>query len=405
MVGMNKAQKGWRGAVIYTRVSTGEQAEKGTSLDSQRDACRQKALALGLPIVAEYEDAGISGGFLTSRQGVMDALADISRFSRDAEHQQALLKQVRAAGGCLVFCDMTFDDSPSGDLMFGIVGGFAQWERQEIKRQTYGGRIERAQSGIQPNRSKSPYGYHVVTAADVLRGEFPATQLGRYEVLPTEAARVRAMFENYSSGLHSLAALARNLNLDGVPTKAGGEIWRPSTIRYLLTNPVYKGVAAFGKVDTVSDEARLQQINRKTGLPYVQTREMRPADPETWITWEAPSLVSEDVWDRVQEKLADNRRHRGGNPRRVRMLTGRVFCPECGSPCTPHCPGGSRAGRPAVYRCTRYQQMRTFRHETACVPTSDRVDRTEAAVLDALTDAMGRPGAVCGRWRPGSRRR
>ena len=63
--------------MIYTRVSTGEQAEHGTSLESQRDACRPKALALGLPIVAEYEDAGISGGLLLSRAGMQAALAAI----------------------------------------------------------------------------------------------------------------------------------------------------------------------------------------------------------------------------------------------------------------------------------------------------------------------------------------
>jgi site-specific DNA recombinase len=34
-------------AVIYTRVSTGEQAEHGTSLADQEEACRAKATALG----------------------------------------------------------------------------------------------------------------------------------------------------------------------------------------------------------------------------------------------------------------------------------------------------------------------------------------------------------------------
>ena len=62
--GRSKQANKQRGAVIYTRVSTEEQAENGTSLAGSCDACRQKALALGLPIVAEYEDAGVSGGFL-----------------------------------------------------------------------------------------------------------------------------------------------------------------------------------------------------------------------------------------------------------------------------------------------------------------------------------------------------
>ena len=95
------------GAVIYTRVSTGEQDKHGTSPETQLDACRAKALALGLPIIAEYYDGGISGGFLLARPGMMAALADIqtgradtlicpnvSRYSRDVEHQQAIKKAV-----------------------------------------------------------------------------------------------------------------------------------------------------------------------------------------------------------------------------------------------------------------------------------------------------------------------
>jgi len=87
------------GAVIVTRVSTGKQVQ-GTSLEEQVEACRAKALALSLPIIAEYEDAGISGGFLLLRGGMQAALADIqanrantlitatmSRYSRDKEHQ------------------------------------------------------------------------------------------------------------------------------------------------------------------------------------------------------------------------------------------------------------------------------------------------------------------------------
>lgn len=63
--------------MIVTRVSTSEQVKHGTSLESQAEMCRAKALSLSLPIVAEYEDAGISGGFLLLREGMQKTLADI----------------------------------------------------------------------------------------------------------------------------------------------------------------------------------------------------------------------------------------------------------------------------------------------------------------------------------------
>ncbi len=63
------------GAVLYTRVSTNEQAQHGTSLESQRELCRAKAAACGMLLVAEYKDLGKSGAFrdhaarLTGRPG------------------------------------------------------------------------------------------------------------------------------------------------------------------------------------------------------------------------------------------------------------------------------------------------------------------------------------------------
>ncbi len=54
-------------AILYTRVSTCGQAEHGTSLDEQFAACTKKAEQLGAQIVGHEEDAGVSGGFYTSR--------------------------------------------------------------------------------------------------------------------------------------------------------------------------------------------------------------------------------------------------------------------------------------------------------------------------------------------------
>ena len=141
--------KNFHGAVIVTRVSTGEQVKHGTSLESQLERCREKAERLGLPIVAEYEDAGISGSFLTMRQGMMSAISDIQagradtlicatldRFSRDVEHQIFIKKAIDLAGGRVVLCDMDFEDTAEGELNFVIQGGFKQYEKRAIRART-----------------------------------------------------------------------------------------------------------------------------------------------------------------------------------------------------------------------------------------------------------------------------
>jgi hypothetical protein len=66
-----------------------------------------------------------------------------------------------------------------------------------------------------------------------------------------------------------------------------------------------------------------------TGRPLLTARYKLPAAQEKVIPLIAPPLVSEDLWEEVQRRLALNRTHQGGNPKRARMLSGRAFCP-CG---------------------------------------------------------------------------
>lgn len=395
------------GAVLYARVSTGEQAEHGTSLAGQKDACRAKALALSLPIVAEYEDAGVSGGFLLTRQGMQAALADIqagwadtlicanlSRYSRDVGHQQEIKKAVRAAGGRLVFCDMDFDDTPEGDLAFGIMGGFAEYEKAVIKKRTYGGRVRLAQEGVQTSRVYSPFGYHIVSTADVLRGTHPAQERGTYKVVEAEAVIVREMFTRYGSGAATLTGLARWLNESGTPTRLRAAFWRVNSVRYILSNPVYKGLAAFGKRDHALDEARVGTPGAATGKPITGRRLSQPADPSTWITWTVPALVSEDLWERVQAKFGENQSQKGGNPRRVRMLAGRVFCPECNAPLhVMHTPKRI-AGHQNSYVCAEYRKQSVNPNAPGCLPTLYPVAALEEAAMTVLLDAAARPWAI-----------
>jgi site-specific DNA recombinase len=395
------------GAVLYTRVSTGEQAKEGTSLGDQRDACRAKALALGLPIVAEYEDAGISGGFLLTRPGMQSALADIntgradtlicaniSRYSRDVEHQQAIKKAVKAAGGRLVFCDMDFDDTPEGDLAFGIMGGFAEYEKAVIKKRTVGGRIRRAEAGIQTARTYSPFGYKIVGRDDVLRGEYPADQLGQYQVVEAQAEIVRELFTRYASGVASLTGLTRWLNDTGTPTRLGAAFWRVSTVSYILKNPVYKGLGVYGRKDHSHDETRQAQRHPLSGRPLKTTRTQRDADPSTWITWPVPAIVSEAVWDAANGRGAENKKM-GGNPSRVRMLAGRIFCPHCGTGivCAMY---DKRRGQTEArhYVCGHYSRVSINTGRRECDPTYYEIAAVEEAVLTALLHAAEHPAAV-----------
>ena len=401
-----------QGAVIYTRVSTGEQADHGTSLDTQRAACLVKAGQLGLPVVAHHEDAGVSGGFLTSRAGMMAAVAllqagradtliaaNMSRFSRDSEHQAALLKSVRAAGGRIVFCDMAFEDTPTGDLQYTMVGAFAAWEKAEIRRRTYSGHVARAEAGVMTCRATAPFGYIIPKKSDVLRGDHPAELLGRYLVHEGRAAVVRELFARYVAGA-SLNDVSRWLNESGLPTPGGGRMWRASNVRFIIKNPVYKGVGAFGRFDHSTDESRLSRVHERTGLPLTSPKVQRPADPATWITFPVPALVPEGVWEAANGRLSVNRSLKGGRRDAVRMLSGRVFCPRCGAGMVCLSPTRSRSKKPGSaevhtyphrYTCGHYRRTLMDGGAAGCRATSFYVHQVEASVVRALAAALEHP--------------
>ena len=394
------------GAVIYTRVSTGDQDKNGTSPETQLAACRQKAAALGLPIVAEYYDGGISGGFLLMRTEFQTAIADIqagrantlicpniSRYSRDMEHQQAVKKAVRAAGGRLVFCDMNFDDTPEGDLAFGIMGGFAQYEKAVIKDRTMRGKRKRAEEGQQPQRSRSPYGYHIVTNAEVITGMHSPEMRGRYLIAEETAPIVRRLFAEYHAGGCGLSRLCLSLNREGVPTPGGGRAWREATLRVILMNSVYKGKPVSGRQKCSADESRLGQRHKLTGR-LITTPDVRSLVPEDMrLTLSAPPLVTEAVWDAVQERLTQGRTQNSGNPRQVRMLSGQTFCPFCGSK-TGFKLQQANGKRYHYLICNAHKDARYQFGGSPCRGDLYPMARIEEAVLQAVRDAWQDPNAL-----------
>jgi len=393
------------GAVIYTRVSTEDQAQHGTSLESQRDACRAKVEAMGLPIVCEYQDAGISGALFMARPGLQAALSaveqghadtllcyELSRLSREVKHQQEIKARVEAVGGRLVFCDMTFEDTAEGDLNYVIQGGFKQYERKVIRARTMRGKRKRAEEGQQPQRSRPPYGYHIVTNAQVDCDLYPPAMRGRYIVNEDKAAVARRIYHDYAEGV-TLPQLAKALNREGVPTPGNGILWEPNTLHVILTNPAYKGQPVSGRQKCHTDEGRLEQRHKFTGRP-ITTPDVRCLVPEDErLKLSAPALVEEDMWDFVQQRLEQNRTFRTGNPRQVRMLSGRTFCPHCGGRAIlKHQKANGKQYH--YFTCGHRRKASTLTGEKPCTGDLYPVEMIEQATLSALQEAWQKPEAI-----------
>ena len=66
--------------IIYTRVSTQDQAESGLGLEAQETECRKYAARFEWEVVNLFTDSGISGAAdLDKRPELLNALAELKR--------------------------------------------------------------------------------------------------------------------------------------------------------------------------------------------------------------------------------------------------------------------------------------------------------------------------------------
>ena len=392
---MNNISHEAKKAVCYLRVSTEEQL-LGTSLDGQKEACLLKAAGMGAQVAAVCTDAGVSGIRYTSRPGIQEALRlieageanvliakKIDRIGRDARIILDIVRRVHQAGGDVMTEDATIDKSPMGQMYLTMLAGMAQMERETIRERTKGGAIRRAQAGSQPQRSRSPFGLHVVKKTDKENGLYPDSGAGSY-VLTDAAPIVVEMFTRYAGG-QSLREVCRWLNENGVGTQFGGAYWRPSQLKKVLVNPCYKGAATYGK-----HLRRAEEKGERTILHLdIQTEH---------LSIDCPALVSELVWRQVQSRIGEARAVFGGNPERRHLLGGLLRCPICGRGMT-----GTRRDKPThggkniqhvhIYNCPDSRASRNP-GKFVCNRKAYQAHHAEPIILRGIADVSRRPELV-----------
>jgi len=148
-------------AAIYCRVSTRQQAEDGSSLDSQEVACRRLAASQGFTVTQVFKEdfpgtelarplldqfrAGVKSGTYAA---VYCYATD--RLSRSPVHLALIAEECQKCEVALVFVTEPLDSSPEGQLLTFVRGWAAQLEREKIKDRTIRGKAARIASGRLP---------------------------------------------------------------------------------------------------------------------------------------------------------------------------------------------------------------------------------------------------------------
>lgn len=139
---------------------------------------------------------------------------------------------------------------------------------------------------------------------------------------PNEHAdAVRMMFDLYVNENYSFGAIARHLDVMGVPTVRGGK-WQDCTVRKILKNIHYIGKVRFGETTT----ERTYQDGKTTKKRNVPKYSM-----EGVITAEGKhdAIVSDEIYNAAQAKLNKNPRVKMSEKLQS-PLAGLFICMNCG---------------------------------------------------------------------------
>jgi site-specific DNA recombinase len=378
---------------IYVRVSTDRQAQAQT-IEQQLERLKAHVEMEGGTLSAEniFRDDGYSGASL-NRPG-LDQLRDRVRHSvvnrviitspdrlaRNYVHQMVLIEELERAGCSVEFLDRPMSQDPHDQLLLQIRGAVAEYERVLIAERMRRGRQLRLRSGTMLPWTLPPYGYR--SAPDCPRD--PSS----VHIEPAEAAIVKELFAQYLRDKETLLSLAKYLLALGLPSPRGKPRWSAASLRGILTNPVYTGKLYIGR--TRSRPARIRRsATHPLGKP---ARGQDATPPELWeIAGAVPALITEEEFERVQTKLALNKKQAARNNKAHQyLLRALVSCGACQSACISRTTNGGQS----YYACRCLSQPVYSLHDQRCRSRYIPADQLDVIVWQDLCELMLQPDCI-----------
>jgi site-specific DNA recombinase len=244
-------------ALVYTRVSTGQQAEEGVSLDSQEAQCRFLAERTGLAVDRVFRDEGLSGSLPPAARPQMAALLDRRAelevqgyevvvitydFSRVSRSVTDLLELVDPNRGGLLLSTVkeSFDVStPSGRLMRTMLAAINEFNREMT--------CERTKDALSHVKRR--------ITAERAAGREPVKYLGQRRVEDIVAPEVvLAVHEAIFKDKLSQRRTVERLNASGLLTPRGSSKWNLDSVQRIL-----HAIEA-GKFDLATGQAKRGEL-------------------------------------------------------------------------------------------------------------------------------------------------
>jgi len=362
-------------AIVYTRVSTDEQARSGYSIAEQGEALRIWCTENGHEVLEVVRDEGHSGAYLerpgldrvrdlVEAGGVSLVIAqDADRLTREPGHRALLDEEFERFGTRLIALDDWGDDSHEGQLLKFLKGWVSKGERLKIAERTRRGRRQKAKQGLLVAPSTVPYGFQLNGARDA------------YLVEEVQMATVRRVFQMVANGA-GLYQVKRTLEAEAVPSPSGGRHWSRSTLRTFVRKDAYfphtfdetsalvaPEVAAgldpersYGVAWASRHGWRVLGRKRRADGTYRDVREHTEKPREEWIALPVPDAgVPREVAERARRNMELRLPAPKAGKRLWELSGGFAACAECGRGLSGHtvAPKGRKRGSYHYYLCTR----------------------------------------------------
>jgi len=304
---------------LYGRTSTDDQRNSQT-IENQKMELSKYSKFNNLNIVEEYWDDGETSlkPFCERPQGrrlLQDAknkkfdrvwVLKVDRFGRDVLDSLITIKELKKNN--VEFNSVNEDTKDNFNLTLYLA--LAQKERETIVYRTMIGKVRTIQNGKWIG-GLPPYAYIVNPETKRLELYDEKMLLGKY----FEFDVMRKIYNLCVYNRLSAEKISIILNRESIPPYTPGKnklsdtrrkavLWTSARVRNLLKEEVYKGTYILGKRSKNKDITRVIKV---------------------------PAIVTEDEWNRAQEVLRSNIIKATRNAKRIYLLSGIIFCGECGN--------------------------------------------------------------------------
>ena len=278
--------------VIYARYSSDSQRDE--SVDGQIRECKEFAKRSGITVVDTYIDRALSAKtdnrpdfqrmIKDSAKRLFDVIIvwKLDRFARnryDSAHYKRIL---RKNGVKVISAKENISDGPEGILLESMLEGYAEYYSAELSQKIHRGQHENALKG-KNNGGGIPLGYMLGDEQKLL-------------INPLTAPIVVEVFTKYAEG-ETMRSIVASFNDRGLKTSRG-KPFNIGSFHALLKNRKYIG------------EYKYQEVVIPGGVP---------------------AIVSEELFNRVQERMVKNKK----SPARTKaddeyLMTTKLVCGACG---------------------------------------------------------------------------